>query len=124
MKKRFTDMCEAIMAKGLMNAYMKGGKLKAICPKCGVMVPKYPGRYGKCPLCFTRYLNDPQPVTNQDNGEIAVVPDDAIDATDDPTYGKDKNSAKKSISKKGKGYKDVLNGDATSFANDEEEEDE
>ena len=86
MEKKFEKLIEAIMTRGLLNAYMRGGSLKAICPKCGTMIPKYVGRYGKCPYCYTRFLNDPDPITNQDNGEIAVVPDDTIDHTDDPTY--------------------------------------
>jgi len=80
---KFKNLCEVILSKGVLNAYMRGGKLKGTCPKCGTMVPKYPGRYGKCPYCYTRFLNNPDPVKNQEGGEIAVVPDDAVDATDE-----------------------------------------
>lgn len=91
-KKKFSEMTEAIMAKGLLNAYMKGGKHKGTCPQCGTMIPMYPGRYGACPYCLTRFLNDPNPVTNQEGGEIANVPDETIDATDYDV--KDKNETK------------------------------
>ena len=42
--KKYEKLCEVILAKGLLNAYMKGGKVKGVCPKCGTMVPKYPGQ--------------------------------------------------------------------------------
>ena len=84
MDSKFDKLCEAYLSKGLLKAYMGGGNLKHICPKCGLMVPKYKGRYGTiCPVCKTRILNDPNPVCNQDNGELAEVPDEMIDATDD-----------------------------------------
>ena len=91
MEKKFEQLCEVILSKGLLNAYMKGGKLKGTCPNCGTMVPVYPGRYGKCPYCYTRFLNDPNPITNQEGGEVATVDDSEVDATNDPTYSKDDN---------------------------------
>ena len=85
---KFNELCEAYISKGLLKAMSNPHRRKAICPKCGYIMPIYPGKYCACPLCQTRFLNDPNPVTNQDNGELAVVDNEVIDFTSDSPEGK------------------------------------
>jgi len=79
---KFEKLCEVIISKGLLKAMANPHRRKAICPTCGYIMPIYPGKYCACPLCQTRFLNDPNPVTNQDNGEIANIDDENVDMTD------------------------------------------
>ena len=84
MSSKFDNIIEAFLSKGVLKAMGNGAsEIKAICPKCGYVMIKFPGKYPACPLCKTRFLNNPNPVTNQDNGELAEVPDETIERDED-----------------------------------------
>lgn len=87
MKKenKFDQLVEVVLTKGLLNAYMRGGKVKAECPDCGTLIPTYPGKYGNCPYCGNQFLSRLSP-KDQEGGDLVYADDDCIDATDDPTY--------------------------------------
>jgi hypothetical protein len=85
-KDEFDELFEAIMPAGILKAMGRGTlKIKAVCPGCGYVMPSYPGRYSKCPLCKETVVIKP-PDPNQMGGDVVEIDDDAIDATDDPTY--------------------------------------
>jgi len=86
MTKEFDNLFEAILPAGIIKAMGRGTlEIKAVCPGCGYVMPKYPGRYAKCPLCKEVVVVKPTD-PNQCNGEIVDVDNKEIDATDDPLY--------------------------------------
>ena len=58
--------------KGLLNSLGRNKELKKVCDKCGMMMPKYSGKYPeKCPSCGDPIdYNDKELVTGDDEFEI------------------------------------------------------
>ena len=87
--RNYEKMCEAILTKGVLNAYGKMNKTpKAEC-ECGFCLPQYSGRYPKCcPICGeTLTMIGPNgnlaQVQNgreeQSGGEIMELPDEEVE---------------------------------------------
>ena len=71
---KFKNLCEIIISKGLLRAMASPLNVKATCSGCGYVLPKYPGKYTKCPLCNNMIVqHDPNPSPNQDGGELEIA---------------------------------------------------
>ena len=78
---KFEKLSEVIISKGLLKAMGKQLKYKAVCGCCGYIMPSYPGKYSKCPLCQGEIVKPKvvaSPVEDpnaMDGGDLVVDPE-------------------------------------------------